>query len=118
MIKLAVKVSYARRAATTPISRKASGSSDIVIVKSEANSTDKNRKPTLKDIPAFYRDKWSSHFIPMLINWVGADPKPWDPTFNITTVLQEIRDTIYEDYDHVIDEGGWLDRLVSYIYYL
>lgn len=52
----------------------------------------------------------------MLINRIGADPKPWEPSFDGTRLLQGIRDIVYENNDHVIDEGGWVDKLVSSIY--
>lgn len=66
----------------------------------------------------FYRDRWPSHLIPLLINRIGADPKPWEPSFDGTRLLQEIRDTVYENDEHTIDEGGWVDKLVSVIYLL
>lgn len=87
-------------------------------IKSEASTSDIPKVGPHKgrwgfgDIPGFYRTLWASDFIPQYITFVGADDSPWDPTFDSTTLIQAIRDGLYTDTNHRLDDNCGVVLLV------
>jgi hypothetical protein len=67
----------------------------------------------MQDLQSFYHSEWTSTFIPAYIMQVGVNASPWSPSFNTIDVMQQIRDTIYPNSDHVLDKDSAVYRIVS-----
>lgn len=72
--------------------------------KSEVKKVIVKPTPSVKDLKPFYRNIWASHFLTAYIDRLAADSSPWDPTFDNLQVLQELRDRLYPDTEHVLDD--------------
>jgi hypothetical protein len=44
---------------------------------------------------------------------VGADFSPWSPTFDTIGVMQEVRDAVYPNSEHVLDKDSAVYHIVS-----
>jgi hypothetical protein len=89
----------------------------------EDSGTSKKKKKavvfTVGDLEDFYclGDRWVKEFLPTFIERFGVSETPWDFP-DTTKVIQEVRDEVYSDTEHVVDEKGPVWALVSVGTYL
>ena len=65
------------------------------------------------NIPAPYKEKFDTEFVPLVIRWVSKSEEPWN-TPDGKDPLQDIHDKVYRTVDGILDRHHPLVDPVSY----